>query len=74
MKELNENSVYDVIIGKSKLIKCLQSTELEYLDVLPASAQLVGAEIELVGLITRENMLKDAILDKEVTDKYDYII
>ena len=69
-----DHSVYDVIIGKSKLMKCLQTTELEYLDVLPASAQLVGAEIELVGLLTRENMLKDAISDNEVIDKYDYII
>jgi chromosome partitioning protein len=56
-------SSYDVLI---------QNTDIEYLDVLPASAQLAGAEIELVSMFTREALLKDAI--KKIDGQYKYII
>jgi len=45
---------------------------LEYLDVLSASADLVGAEIELVGKLSREHMLKQ--VTSEIDNKYKYII
>ena len=67
-------SVYDVIIGKKKINQCILSSSLDYLDVLPASAQLVGAEIELVGMLTRESMLKDQLLNDKIQSKYKYII
>ncbi len=50
----------------------LTEAELEFLDVVPSSAQLVGAEIELVSLFSRERMLKEALEDVE--GKYKYII
>ena len=40
----------------------------------PASSQLVGAEVELVGMLTRERMLKDQLLSNEIQKKYKYII
>lgn len=46
-------------------------TGLRNLDILPASVQLAGAEIELVQLEGREKRLKKA-LDK-IRDSYDYI-
>jgi chromosome partitioning protein len=69
-----KKSVYDVIIGKKNIKECTLKTNLDYLDILPASAQLVGAEIELVGMLTRERMLKDQLLNKEIQNKYKYII
>jgi len=69
-----KKSVYDVIIGKKTIKECTLKTNLDYLDILPSSAQLVGAEIELVGMITRERMLKDQLLNKEIQNKYKYII
>ena len=65
-------SIYDVIIGKAKLSEAIQKTELEYLDIVPSSAQLVGAEIELVSLFSRERMLKEAL--ENVNGEYKYII
>ena len=50
----------------------IQKTELEFLDIAPSSAQLVGAEIELVSLFSRERMLKEALED--VNGKYKYVI
>ena len=67
-----KQSIYDVIIGKAKLSDVIQKTDLEFLDIAPSSAQLVGAEIELVSLFSREKMLKEALEDVE--GKYKYII
>ena len=65
-------SSYDVLINNKKITECIQKTEIEYLDILPASSQLAGAEIELVSMFTRESLLEDAI--KEIYGKYKYII
>ena len=68
----NKKSIYDLLINQIKIKKCIQKTDIEYLDILPASSQLAGAEIELVSMFTRESLLKDAI--KEIYGKYKYII
>ncbi|MBC8197618.1 MAG: ParA family protein [Candidatus Marinimicrobia bacterium] len=67
-----EKSVYDVLIGESTINKCVIDTKLEYLKVLPSSPQLVGAEIELVNMFSREAMLRNAI--KEVANDYEFIL
>ena len=67
-----KKSVYDIVIGKEKVVDVLHKTDLDYLDVVPSSAQLVGAEIELVSLFSREKMLKEAL--DEIEGKYKYII
>ncbi|MBC8214853.1 MAG: ParA family protein [Candidatus Marinimicrobia bacterium] len=67
-----KKSIYDVLIGQSNIEECIQKTDMEYLDVLPSSAQLVGAEIELVGMFSRELMLRNAL--SEIDGKYKYII
>ena len=67
-----EKSVYDVLIGESKIDKCILDTKLDYLKVLPSSPQLVGAEIELVNMFSREAMLRNAI--KEVSNDFEFIL
>ena len=67
-----KKSIYDIIIGKAEVLDVLHKTDLDYLDIIPSSAQLVGAEIELVSLFSREKMLKEAL--EEVEGKYKYII
>ena len=56
-----ENSIYDVLVKKIKPKDAIQKTKLDFLDVIPSSAQLVGAEIELVSEMSREFMLKDGL-------------
>ena len=46
--ENNHQSIYDVIIKNIDVKDVIQKTQLEYLDIIPSSSQLVGAEIELV--------------------------
>ena len=67
-----KKSIYDLIIGNAKAKDCIQKTELEFLDIIPSSAQLVGAEVELVSMFSREKMLKEAL--EEISGKYKFII
>src|SRR5262245_18226196 len=45
-----ELQIYDALVGGAGLLEVTHPTELEYLHVAPAGPDLVGAEIELVGL------------------------
>jgi chromosome partitioning protein len=65
-------TTYEVLIDEDiQPEDAILPTGVENLDILPASVQLAGAEIELVQLEGREKRLKKAI-DK-IKDKYDYI-
>ncbi|MCX6826119.1 MAG: AAA family ATPase [candidate division Zixibacteria bacterium] len=67
-----ESSVYDVLIGRNDLLDIIKPTGLSFLNVAPSSIALVGAEVEMVGMMSRERILAGAL--KPVIDKYDYII
>ena len=70
-RDSTEHSIYDVLVGERSL-RVVQSTELSYLDLAPASRDLVGAEIELVTADRREFRLRDALADLDPT--YEYVI
>ena len=65
-------STYDLLINNKTVKKCIQKTEIKYLDIIPSSTKLAGAEIELVSMFTRESILKDSLGD--IYGKYKYII
>jgi len=56
-----QRGTYDLLLGQAQLEEVVHSTELERLDVIPASPDLAGAEIELVGVEGRESVLAGAI-------------
>jgi len=64
--------IYDVLINDIPIKDAIIKTESEEVDVIPATIQLAGAEIELVPTISREVRLKKAL--HHIRDKYDYII
>ncbi len=66
-----ENSVYEVLLGQKKVGEVLKSTEFEYLDIIPSSIDLAGAELELAVIDQREMRLKQAL--SQLTQEYDYI-
>ena len=59
-------------MGDADLAAVIRSTELAYLHVAPSGPDLVGAEVELVGLPDRERRLALAL--EPVADRYDYIL
>lgn len=67
-----KNSIYECLIDSIAPKEALLSTEIKGLDLIPSHIDLVGAEIEMVKLPNREQMLKQTV-DK-LRDSYDYII
>lgn len=67
-----DNTVYEMIIGECELEDCILKNVIDNLDILPSNVNLSGAEIDLIGVESREFILKRSI-DK-IRDEYDYII
>ncbi|MBD8501016.1 ParA family protein [Paenibacillus arenosi] len=66
------NCIYDVIINDIHPHEAVLKTNVEGMDILPATIQLAGAEIELVPTISREVRLKKSL--QLVSHQYDYIL
>lgn len=64
--------LYECIIDKKHPKDVIVKTGTPHLYLLPTNADLVGIELEIVNLPSREYMMKKA-LDK-IKDKYDFII
>ena len=65
-------SLYDGMINQTPLSDIILKSEIPHLDLIPSHIDLVGAEIELVNLPNRENVLKELIAP--ISDQYDFII
>jgi chromosome partitioning protein len=66
------SSLYQVLDGSRFVGEVLRQTELPQLLLIPATKDLVGAEVELVNADRREYRLKDALA--AVTEHYDYVL
>jgi chromosome partitioning protein len=56
-----ERSTYDVLIGGASLVESVIATRVPKLDLLPATVDLSGAEVELVALEDRAHRLDKAL-------------
>jgi chromosome partitioning protein len=65
-------SSYDVLMRLAGARDAIQKTELELLDLLPATKNLIGANIELVDAEDREFRMRDALAT--IAADYAYII
>ena len=61
-------SIYEVIIGTREIEDVIINTYMPYLDLLPSNINLVGAEIEMVDMDGRENLLGKML--KKIIDNY----
>ena len=72
-KKATKLSTYDLLISDEvTTAQVIQKTPFQNVDILPASIQLAGAEIELVEIENRTYRLKQALL--EIKNNYNYII
>ncbi len=67
-----ENSIYEVLIENLDINEVILDTEISYLKVIPSNIQLVGAELEMVNIESREQLLKKKL--STIVEKFDYII
>ena len=69
--DLNGN-IYDIMLNGDGAKGVITNTSFPYLDVIASTNDLVGAEIELVGVMAREYQLQKAL--KKIKKNYDIII
>lgn len=65
-------SSYEVLLGDKRLAEAIVWTEIPNFSLVPSSADLAGAEVELVDMENREYALKNAL--KKDAVNYDYIL
>ena len=66
-------TLYDVLIGAASIPEVtLRSIQVERLDVVPATPDLAGAEVELIDKPDRGTTMRTAVMP--VRDEYDYIL
>ncbi len=54
-------SSYDVVVDEVPVADCIVPSTIPGLDLIPATVDLSGAEVELVGVEDRANRLRDAL-------------
>ena len=70
--EVVGRDLYSNFYTPEKIESSIHKTKTDFLDIIPASTDLVGVEIELVDKIGREFYLDDCI--KRIESRYEYII
>lgn len=68
----NQKGVYELLTGGVPLNQVIYPTEIDTLKVIPSSADLAGAEIELVERDHREKILRLAL--NEANEEYEFIV
>jgi chromosome partitioning protein len=66
-----ENNIYELLIGRKSIHQCISKTGIDNFDVIRSDINLVGIEIEIVGMENREFILRDKIID--IIGDYDFI-
>ena len=68
-----ERTAYDLLIGTADIRSTrLRGVQFQHLDVVPATQDLAGAEVELVDAPDRELRMRSAV--QAVRDEYDFIL
>ncbi len=66
-------NIYDVLVRSESLeAATVREVHFPFLDLVPSTRDLVGAEIELVSVVARETVLRRAL--EGVVDRYDYVL
>ncbi len=67
-----ENNIYHALVSDIPLSEVVLPTSLNFLKIIPSNSDLVAADLELVGRISRESRLKKII--EPISNQYDFII
>ena len=70
--KIKGNSIYECMINGVKASQAIKKTQMDFLDLLPAHIDLVGAEFDLTDIENRDEKMKNVF--EEIKDKYDYIL
>ena len=65
-------SIYECIIDHADVRDAIYTTDINGLDIIPSHINLVGAEIEMLNLPNRENVIKNMLAT--IREEYDFIL
>jgi chromosome partitioning protein len=66
-------NIYDVLVGENTLREAIHpGVHFPFLDLVPSTRDLVGAEIEMVSMISRETVLRRSL--EGVRASYDFVL
>jgi len=71
-KRALSTDIYTVLLGELPIEGAIVGTGVAHLELVPATIQLAGAEIELVSALSRETRLRRAL--EPIAGRYDYVI
>ncbi len=70
--KVKDASIYECMIKGVDAATAVKKTSVDFLDILPAHIDLVGAEFDLTDVENREDRMRETF--KTINDKYDYIL
>ena len=70
-KKSDTKTIYDVLCDLCDISEAVQTSPIKNLEIIPATVDLAGAEIELVRINGRERLLKKYL--EKVQESYDFI-
>ena len=67
-----ECSLYECIMNKTDVRDAIYTTDIDGVDIVPSHIDLVGAEIEMLNLPSREKIIEQLL--EPIKDEYDYLL
>lgn len=67
-----KQTVYECLVSQIDPIEAVKPTTVDNLSVIPSHIDLVGAEIEMLNMDNRENLMKRMLAN--IKDNYDFVI
>lgn len=67
-----DKSFYHVLLRENVIKDCIIKSDLAFLDILPSSQELIGTEVELLNINSKERILRIAL--QSILSDYDFII
>lgn len=71
-KDSNLATIYNVLVDGISIREAVRHTEMEGLDILAADKNLIGVNLELIGVENRETILRERLA--EVQDDYRFVL
>ena len=72
--DASRRTLLHILKGEAEPHECIVSNEDEHIDYIPADIMLSSAEMFLVQMMCREQILRNALKNDRELDSYDYII
>jgi chromosome partitioning protein len=67
-----QKSIYDCMINEMDVHEVVKPSNFEHLDLIPSHIDLVGAEVEMINIPSREERMREAL--RNIKDDYDFVL